>query len=689
MTTAPLTLWTHALAALLFGMLALAQIRAGGGGLPRATFIAALIATALWALAVAGIDSRDVATRVAESVRNLAWLAFMYALARRDGAHAPLRWVSGVYGAVALVAIGCAMLALVSATVSDRAALSALSYTRVALRMLVAAAALVLVHQLRAGALWRARGGMRIVGIALMLMWGVDLAVYAGAWLTDRWPAGLIDARGAVMVALAPLFGLAVQRDGEWTLQVSRTVALQSLSIVTAGLYVVVTGLVMGVIAAFGGDHARIAQTAFVLGTAAALMTIVSTPWVRAWAKVQVAKHLFSHRYDYRSEWLRFTETLGSPGVELASLDRRVIKAIADLTGSPGGALLVPDGAALGAGADWAWPDAPLPPEPDTALFAHLAGTARIIEIDAVRAGTADPADVAAVGDWLRDSSTAWAVVPLLHFDRLAGAVVLHRPMLDRALDWEDFDLFGVAGRQAASYLAEARAHAALADAQRFDEFNRRFAFIMHDLKNLVSQLTLVARNAERHADNPAFRADMVATLTDSSQRMNALLAKLSQHHGSRGEPVRAVPLLGIAQRIADGRRAQHPVLVSGDAGVAAIADPVALETLVTHLVQNAIEASAPDAPVTLAVAAANGAASITVVDRGCGMTPAFVRDELFRPFVSAKPGGFGLGAFEARQLAEAMGGTIGVASREGEGTRFCITLPLAPPSDAVMGMAA
>ena len=53
----------------------------------------------------------------------------------------------------------------------------------------------------------------------------------------------------------------------------------------------------------------------------------------------------------------------------------------------------------------------------------------------------------------------------------------------------------------------------ALANAQRFEEFNRRFAFILHDIKNLVSQLSLLARNAERHADNPEFRADMVATL--------------------------------------------------------------------------------------------------------------------------------------------------------------------------------
>jgi putative PEP-CTERM system histidine kinase len=689
MTAAPMSLWTHALAALLFGTLALAQVRAGTSGLPRLTFIAALIATALWALAVAGIDSRDVATRVAESARNLGWLAFMYALARRDQPRSVLSPIAGVYAAVACVVIACAGLAIASAMVGDRAALAAISHTRVVLRMLSAVAALILVHRLRYSTAWRTRGGVRVAAVALALMWAADLAIYLTAWLTDVYPTMLVDARGAVMVVLAPLFGLAVQRDGDWKLQVSRTVALQSLSIVTIGLYVVVTGLATGVIAAFGGSHARIVQTAFVFGTTAALLTVVSTPWVRAWAKVIIAKHLFSHRYDYRSEWLRFTETLGAPGGDAAPLDVRVVKAIADLTDSPGGAMLVRDGAGLGAGVAWNWPDAPIPPAADDALWAHLATTRRIIELDAVRAGTAGSGDGDSVAAWLRDDADAWAVVPLVHFDQLAGAIVLARPTVDRALDWEDFDLLGVAGRQVASYLAESRAHAALADAQRFDEFNRRFAFIMHDLKNLVSQLTLVARNAERHADNPAFRADMVATLTESSNRMNALLAKLSQHHGSRGEALRAVPLRALAERIAAGRRAQHPVVVSGEADLIALADPGALETLLAHLVQNAIEASARDRPVTLNVVAEDGRATITVADEGCGMSPAFVRDQLFRPFVSAKPGGFGLGAFEARQLAEAMGGTVTVTSREGEGTSFRITLPLEASAAAAMGIAA
>lgn len=675
MIAATITLWTHALAALLFATLAFSQ-RNTGASLPRIPFIAALSATAMWALAVAGIDSPHVITWQAECVRDLAWLAFMYALARRDRAEAFKTKVAGLYAVLAVVLAGSIGLSAVSAGQSDAAVRQLLEQTRIVFHLLAAVGALLLLYRLGQGEPWRTRAAVRIAVVSLAALWSVDLVVYGAAWSTGTWPAALIDVRGAVMVVLAPLLGLAIQRRDERKLQVSRTIALLSLALVAIGLYVAVTALATGVVGTIGGSYARLVQTALIFATTAALLTIVSTPWTRAWAKVLVAKHLFSHRYDYRSEWLRFTDTLGTPDDDAASLEVRVVKAVSDLTGSTGGLVLLPGEAALERGPAWNWPDAPGPEKPDDRLFAHLASSGQIIELDSVRTEKATAEDAGSVGPWLRDDPLAWVVVPLQHFDRLAGAIVLTRPLVDRALDWEDFDLLGVAGRQVASYLAEARAHAALADAQRFDEFNRRFAFIMHDLKNLVSQLTLVARNAERHADNPAFRADMVATLTDSANRMNGLLARLSQHHGARGEAARPVALFALSERIASGRRAQHPVIVSGDASVHAIADPSSLETLLTHLVQNAIEASKPGEAVRLLIGADGGKAAITIVDRGCGMSAAFVRDQLFRPFASSKPGGFGLGAFEARQLAEAMGGSVTVSSREGEGTSFRITLP-------------
>jgi putative PEP-CTERM system histidine kinase len=280
--------------------------------------------------------------------------------------------------------------------------------------------------------------------------------------------------------------------------------------------------------------------------------------------------------------------------------------------------------------------------------------------------------------DWLTRDGRAWALAPLNHYGRMIGAILLARPAIDRRLDWEDFDMLRAAGRQAATYISEAQGQRALDDAQRFDEFNRRFAFIVHDVKNLVSQLSLLARNAERHADNPDFRADMVLTLKDSVGKMNDMLARLSQHNKGRAEEPRPLALRDLVDQVARSRARQHPIVVNGDAPLA-LADPARVEQILTHLLQNAIDASAPSSPVDLRLSAGETDILVEIVDRGTGMTAEYVRRELFKPFSSSKAGGFGIGAFEARALAEAMGGRIEVESRPGAGSRFTLHLPRAP----------
>jgi putative PEP-CTERM system histidine kinase len=283
--------------------------------------------------------------------------------------------------------------------------------------------------------------------------------------------------------------------------------------------------------------------------------------------------------------------------------------------------------------------------------------------------------------EWLTSDPSAWAGVPLVHNGKLVGLVLLAAPGFRRSLDWEDFDLLKTAGRQAASSLAEAHGQQALSQAQRFDEFNRRFAFILHDVKNLVSQLSLLARNAERHADNPEFRADMVATLKSSVDKMNDLLARLAPQAGSRPVKPEAQPLSPILEAAIDAGNRGRDVRLRGNQSLWAVADALALEQAVTHILHNAIDASAPDQPVMIDVLGAGDEVAISVIDEGKGMTVDFIRDQLFQPFASTKDGGFGVGAFEARALVAAMGGILTVQSRPGKGSRFTIRLPAPEPA--------
>jgi putative PEP-CTERM system histidine kinase len=405
-------------------------------------------------------------------------------------------------------------------------------------------------------------------------------------------------------------------------------------------------------------------------------MVLLPSARARGWVKVKIAKHLFEHRYDYRTEWLRFTETLGRDGADAPPLGERIVQAFADVVDAPGGLLLVGDGGSLAIAANWNWPAESPSGEGIAeagALWNAMEESGRIAEFESRDEALPAP-------QWMIEQESVWAGIPLMHQQRLVGLVVLAAPEYRRALDWEDFDLLRTAGKQAASSLAEAMGQEALANAQRFEEFNRRFAFILHDIKNLVSQLSLVARNAERHADNPEFRADMIATLQSSVGKMNDLLARLAPRSGTRVQRVEAQPLRAILMAGIAATRRDRDFQLRCDSHLCAMVDSAALEQAVGHLLQNAADASS-GTPVTVDVTADARTVTIAISDQGVGMDSDFIRNRLFQPFASTKPGGFGVGAFEARSLILAMGGRIGVESEPGRGTTFTITLPAAEPA--------
>jgi len=663
-----LTLWTHALGALLFGMLAALAFRAT----PRRRLLAvALAMTGVAALALAGLGVSDPGTALAQGLRDGCWIAGLAIyVGRRRAGHPALAAMAISIAGAALLSVGIGVAETLPEVRGGAPALFAASH---ALRAVALAGGLLLVHA--AAGIARARGDAPATGMvaALGVLWAGEFAATTAAWALGGWAGPLVMFRGAALLAAGVVAGAALVHRRDTPLSPSRQIGWALLAGCAVVAYAAAVASAGGYVAHWG-SQGRIVQVALVVGAGAALTTLVATPWLRAWTRVKLAKHLFGHRYDYRAEWLRFTAALAGD----EPLAERVVRALAGFTDSPGGLLLVADEARLLPDAAWRW-TAPMA-DAGAALVARMA-EGWVVELDRLRDHGADPAERAAVPDGWIDAGEAWAAVPLVHDGALVAAVLLARPPVAHPLDWEDFDLLRLAGRQAASHLAEERARAALAEARRFDEFNRRFAFIMHDLKNLVSQMTLTASNARRHADNPAFRADMVASLGDCAERMTALIGRLQSHGEQPPEPLAPVDCGAVARRVAR-RFGHHPVEVAGEAGLA-LAHGQRFEQLLAHLVQNAVEASAADAPVTIAIGQEGERVVVSVTDRGAGMAPGFVRDELFRPFASSKPGGFGLGAFEARQLVLGMGGTLRVESRPGEGTCFRIDLPCAPAMEA------
>ena len=680
-------LWSHLLAAALYGALATWQLRHWNGDHRNRPLVGAFAVITIWSILMATNGPHHFLAQFSESARNLCFLSFMYGIMHGAAEDHRQRALKAVYAAVAgVIGLQIVIGGLMAEFEHSPLIFAALTSTQHIIGLTIAAGALVLVHNLYGQASPTSRWGIQLPALALAAMWAYDLHLYTTAYLTRGPVEDLFAMRGAILAMIVPLFAMASRRNASWKMQLSRAATFQSLSVMAILAYLIVMMSATRAMEFVGGEWVRVAQIALIFAMTIVASILLPSGRARAWVRVIVAKHFFEHRYDYRTEWLRFTHTVGRGGEDGGGLDQRVVKALADIGGSPGGLLLLPDEQGrLAPASRWNWHcSAETSPDDDGAFARFLAATSHVIDFASLAdAFIIRDGERVAVPRWLLVLPNLWAGIPLIHGDRLVGLVLLDHPPVQRPLDWEDFDLFRTAGIQAASYLAEAHSQQALADARRFDEFNRRFAFIMHDIKNLVSQLSLVARNAERHAENPEFRADMIATLQGSVKKMHDLLARLSNGSRREAEPARPLSVQAVAAAVAETKRRVHPVELDGDCRLVAHADPGRLEQAIAHLVQNAIDASSPREPVRIGFSRRGAEAAIEIADSGSGMSSEFIRTRLFQPFASTKNGGFGVGAFEARALIVAMGGRIEVESREGEGTRFTVFLPLGEHSHA------
>jgi len=648
----------------------------------RTAAMAAVGFTGLWCILAAAYGSSAPATLVAEIARNLGWIGLILKLFANDGRDATLRPIRPVIFTLAFVELLQPVLLLIALRFAITPEVASLTFQIGAfLRLLAAIGALVLLHNLYAGGSASSRQLLRWSAIALACAYAYDLNLYGIAYLSGSAPMLLVAMRGIIAGVFAILlaFGSSPVSAG-LQFSPSRAVAFQSFSLVVIGGYLLGMMVVTQSLSLLGGEVGRLLQIGFLVLASIAAVVWLPSPRMRGWIRVTVTKHLFQHRYDYREEWLRFTQTIGHAASRSESFHERAVKALADITESPGGLLLSPnEEAELELVARWQWPAIQhSSPAGSYQLAAMFEERNFVLDLDEVRAGVDRIGENALVPDWLRHAEDAWAVVPLLHFDRLVGAVVLARPKAQRSLDWEDFDLLRVVGQQLASYLAEQSGQEALMEATRFDEFNRRIAFVMHDIKNLASQLALLVRNTEKHADNPEFRADMLVTLRNSADKLNALLARLGRYGSGQVSTRDLIDLAGVAERVATRFDGIHDVIITRSETSIVYADTEGVEQALIHLIQNAVDASEADSPVFMQVSSDGLSGQIEIVDSGAGMSPAFVSNGLFKPFVSSKNGGFGIGAYESREIIRAMGGRLNVESQEGIGSRFVISLTVA-----------
>jgi putative PEP-CTERM system histidine kinase len=546
--------------------------------------------------------------------------------------------------------------------------------------LLMAIAGLVMVEQIMRNAHVESRQAVKYLCIGLGVIFAYDFYLYANALLFQSLDASLWETRGFVNAMAVPVLAVAVARDPRLSLDifVSRRMVFHTTALLATGLYLLAIGLGGYYIRSYGGEWSSVIQVIFLFGTVLVLLVLLFSGRVRANLRVLINKHFFHYKYDYRDEWLRFIHTLSS-GQPDEQLRERAIYSLAEIIGSPGGALWMRQMEQYAPVASWQMEVADKAVvRKDHPLIQFMATREWLIDLDEYER---DPElyNNISIPEWLEQMPNAWLVVPLIVHVHLIGFILLARSPAQLDFNWEDSDLLKTAGRQAAVHLAQLEASRALAEARQFEVCNRLSAYVMHDLKNLIAQLSLVVTNAEKHKKNPLFMEDAITTVNNSVQKMNRLLAHLRSDsmQVQQAENIELAAVLDeVVKTMSNGKPA--PSLDLQAAGIRMQADHDRFASIIGHLIRNAQDATPDDGRIIVRLFRRPDSAIIEVQDTGAGMDKEFIRDRLFRPFDSTKgKSGMGIGVYESRDYIHKLGGDIEVISRVGEGTTFRVRLPV------------
>ena len=554
----------------------------------------------------------------------------------------------------------------------------------VLLQLLLAVSQIVLLENLYRGTHPERRWHVGLACVALGGLALYDLILIGDAVLSHTLSLGLLEGRAVVAILVAPLLAVSAARNRSWgmTLHASRTAVFHTAALMGSGLFLVSLAAVAELLKheawARGSDWAELVEIALIFSGFLSIAVLLVSASARNRLVRMVSEHFFTYRYDYRREWLRCVATLSDDdGSDPGGLPRRAIRAIADIVDSPAGLLLTGEAGQSGLSWTGSWNLPAIGPVPPDHPLLLVLQTGLCLEL---------PAEVMATPPL--DGLRLWLAVPLtMRGSTVAGCVLLAPPRGPFRLDDEVFALLGVIAREVTTHLAEQRAARTLVETRELRSYGERFAFVAHDIKNVAGQLRLLTSNAERHIADPAFQRDMLGTIDASVRKIGNLIRRLETKGDDAAPRAQAAPLL--MPRIEAALAARRQVrLLPGPAGAdgwqAAMAS-VDLDAVLTHLLDNAATAAGSEGTVRVSVHEQHARIVVDIADDGPGMTPEFIRDELFRPFSTTTIGGSGVGAYQSRELLRRVGGDLLVLSSPGDGTTMRLLLPR-PQAGRVVG---
>ena len=463
----------------------------------------------------------------------------------------------------------------------------------------------------------------------------------------------------------------------------SQSALHNSLTVLLAGVYLLIVGVFAKVVTFLGGD-AAFTLKAFVLLVALVLLAILLlSDRVRLHTRRFVSRHFQRPLYDYRSVWRRFTEGTASC-VKPTELCQAAVKLVTDIFQVLSVTIwLVDDKRENFVFAT------------STFLSETKANDLKPQSVDAMEVMRAlenhsDPIDM----DASKESWTAVlrrchpdefrkggnrVCVPMIGGGEVLGLIILGDRVGGVSFSWQDFDLLTCVADQVAASLLNVQLSQKLLQAKEMEAFQTMSAFFVHDLKNTTSTLNLMLKNLPVHFNDPEFRADALRGISKTVAHINHLIGRLSLlRHELQIKPVESDLNEVVVKALAGWEEAAGVSLVKDLRPLPKVLlDQEQMLKVVTNLVLNARDAVSLAGEIRIETTQSNGWVILTVSDNGCGMAPEFLSRSLFRPFQTTKKNGLGIGLFQSKMIVEAHKGRVQVESQPGKGTTFRIILPL------------
>ena len=522
--------------------------------------------------------------------------------------------------------------------------------------------------------------------------------------------AGLLQGRiqvswmaaGAVpMFAAGVMTSLALARHSlsDMTVPVARPVVyLSSISLTFAAVFLLVVGVVSRLLPMLPTPWQHGVSASLHVVAAGAALALVFNPRANRAVRRFVDRNFYAHRYDYRREWERVSRAI-TPTSRPEEICHQIALLVEAVFEAERVAIHLRDPRAevwvlAHAPAGWDLADAEFVVRDDNPVVAALDRTRAPLIFNEL-AGDLDLVPVLVENRSFIERIGAAICAPLHVGDELVGMLWLSEKQTDEPYTFEDAEFLGAMSRQLAAALGFARLADQLSEARQLESLHRLSSFVLHDMKNQVSGLSLVVENAKRHLSHPEFQRDAIQVLGRAVQNLRQLMAQVS----GVGRPPVLQPVEASIRQVIDEalaaaglKEGENPgvrVSVRDPEAVSFRLDPALVGRVITNLVTNAREAMRTAGEIEISVRREPRpfeVLSITVRDDGPGMSEAFVRRSLFRPFATTKASGLGIGLLQCKTIVDAHGGSIRVESRPGSGTWFEVRLPVAATTAVGVG---